>query len=58
MRLRSVVDAVYAAMSLDWDPQTFGTLAGEGVRASLEELAQDVITGLALTHTEWAVPFV
>lgn len=58
MRLRSVVDAVYAAMSLDWDPETFGTLAGEGVQASPEELAQDVITGLALTHTEWAEPFV
>jgi octanoyl-[GcvH]:protein N-octanoyltransferase len=58
MRLRSVVDAVYAAMSLDWDPETFGTLAGEGVQASPEEFAQDVITGLALTHTEWAEPFV
>ena len=56
--LRSVVDDVYRAMSLDWDPRTFGTLAGEGVHASPEELARAVTTGLALTHAEWAEPFV
>lgn len=56
-RLRSVVDDVYAAMSLDWDPHTFGTLAGEGVRASPNELASAVMAGLALTHTDWAEPF-
>jgi len=54
------MDDVSAAMSLDWDSQTFGMLAGDGdgVRASPEELAQGVITGLALTNAEWAEPFV
>lgn len=56
--LRSVVNDVYAAMSLDWDPQTFGTLAGEGVQATPEELAQSIVTGLARTHPEWAAPII
>lgn len=56
--LRRVVDDVYTAMSLDWDPHTFGTLAGEGVQGSPKELASAVMTGLALTHAEWAEPFV
>lgn len=57
-RLRSVVDDVYAAMSLDWEPQSFGTLAGEGLQATPEELTRSVTTGLSVTHTEWAEPFV
>jgi octanoyl-[GcvH]:protein N-octanoyltransferase len=57
-RLRSVVDDVYAAMSLDWDPQTFGTLAGEGVDGALDDLGRAVTTGLGLTHAEWAEPLV
>lgn len=55
-RLRSVVNDVYASMSLDWEPRTFGTLAGEGVQATPEELTQSIITGLAVTHQDWAQP--
>ncbi|MBB5640615.1 lipoate--protein ligase family protein [Cryobacterium roopkundense] len=56
-RLRTVVDDVYAAMSLDWDPQTFGTLASEGLRSSPTELAWAITHGLTVTHAEWAEPF-
>jgi len=54
--LRSVIDDVYAAMSLDWDPRTFGTVSGEGIQATPAELARIIVAGLALTHTEWAQP--
>jgi len=57
-RLRAVVDDVYAAMGLEWNPATFGTLAGEGVRASPHELEAAITRGLAETHTEWATPLV
>jgi len=56
-RLRSVIDDVYAAMSLEWDPLTFGTVADEAVPASSETLTAGIITGLAVTHTKWAEPF-
>jgi len=56
-RLQSVVNDVYRTMSLDWDPHTFGTLAGEGLQDSPHKLAEGFLTGLALNHSQWAEPF-
>ncbi len=53
-RLRNVVDDVYSAMGLEWDPATFGTLADEGVRLSPAELESAITTALASRYTEWA----
>lgn len=54
LELSAVLSDVYAAMSLDWDPSTFGTLADEVTPAVLLAAAGDITNGLAETHTKWA----
>lgn len=55
-RLRPVVDAVYGAMKLDWSPSSLGSVRGEGVQGTLDEIVHELVTGLQQRHSEWAFP--
>jgi octanoyl-[GcvH]:protein N-octanoyltransferase len=52
--LSAVINDVYGAMNLPWKPETFGTLAAEGISRSLSDCAAAITTGLSVTHTLWA----
>jgi octanoyl-[GcvH]:protein N-octanoyltransferase len=52
--LRTVVDEVYAAMELPWNPSTFGSVHAEGVAGVPAELADRLVAGLAGPHAQWA----
>ena len=55
-RLRPVVTAVYAAMTLDWVPATLGSVRDEGVPGTPDEIAHALVVGLQQEHSAWAVP--
>ncbi len=54
--LRPVVDAVYGAMNLEWSPASLGSLRDEGVRGTLDEIVNELVTGLQQRHSAWARP--
>lgn len=53
-RLRPVIDAVYTAMKLEWSPASLGSLRDEGMHFSLDEMANELVTGLQQRHSGWA----
>ena len=55
-RLRPVVTAVYAAMTLNWAPATLGSVRDEGVPGTLDEIVHALVTGLQQEHSDWAFP--
>lgn len=52
--LSAVISDVYGAMNLPWNPETFGTLAAEGVDLARSDCAAAITAGLSVTHTGWA----
>ncbi len=55
-RLVPVIDAVYGAMKLDWSPTSLGSLRGEGVQLSRDDIVSHVVSGLAGHHSSWFRP--
>ena len=55
-RLRPVIDAVYAAMNLEWSSASLGSLRDEGLHLSPDEMANELVTGLQQRHIGWSRP--
>ena len=55
-RLRPVIDAVYAAMKLEWSPASLGSLRDEGVHHTVDEMVNELVTGLQRQHPGWSHP--
>jgi octanoyl-[GcvH]:protein N-octanoyltransferase len=49
-QLRAVLEDVYAALELDWDPSTFGSIAGEQPGTTIEAVERALLDGYAARY--------
>jgi len=53
LRLRAVLEAVYAALAIDWDPDSVGAVRDEAPGAGLDEVRQALLAEYATRYTLW-----